>query len=227
MSYGNNQNMLKTGNKKMDKERMEMQYQNEDEYKTLTDFRSNRQQPLQSTGRESTKIRCYRSATVCLVLLCVLLLTAVIVLCVLINTNIHQCHKTKNELRKTLSEADGWTYYQSSFYFISSEQKSWTDSRRYCRERGADLIIINNREEQDFINFFTGKERHWIGLSDSDVEGIWKWVDGSTLTSVFWKSGEPNGHSGENCVETHSSEWNDYSCNKAIQWICEKKMLLQ
>jgi len=31
---------------------------------------------------------------------------------------------------------------------MSSEKKSWTESRRYCRERGADLIIINNKEKQ-------------------------------------------------------------------------------
>jgi len=39
-------------------------------------------------------------------------------------------------------------YYKSSLYFLSSEKKNWTESRRYCIERGADLIIINNREEQ-------------------------------------------------------------------------------
>ncbi len=43
---------------------------------------------------------------------------------------------------------DGWIYYQSNLYFISTEKKSWTESRRHCTERGADLTIINNREEQ-------------------------------------------------------------------------------
>jgi len=43
---------------------------------------------------------------------------------------------------------DGWTNYQYSVYFISSEKKNWTESRRYCRDRGADLIIINSNEEQ-------------------------------------------------------------------------------
>ncbi len=42
----------------------------------------------------------------------------------------------------------GWTCYQSSFYYKSNEKKNWTESRRDCTERGADLIIINNREEQ-------------------------------------------------------------------------------
>ncbi|XP_048012870.1 C-type lectin domain family 4 member E-like isoform X2 [Megalobrama amblycephala] len=121
----------------------------------------------------------------------------------------------------SLGKLDGWIYYQSSLYFISSEEKNWIESRRYCTERGTDLIIINNREEQEFVkNSFDG---FWIGLTDSDVEGRWKWVDGSTLTSGFWRSGEPNSYRGEeDCVLTDSTGWNDYPCYGAFRWICEK-----
>uniref|UniRef100_A0A8C2HSR4 C-type lectin domain-containing protein n=1 Tax=Cyprinus carpio TaxID=7962 RepID=A0A8C2HSR4_CYPCA len=77
----------------------------------------------------------------------------------------------------------GWTCYQSSFYFMSTEKKNWTESRRYCKERGADLIIINNREEKDFVHNTSGNAVFYIGLTDTDVEGTWKWVDNSTLTS--------------------------------------------
>uniref|UniRef100_A0A8C1GVQ8 Uncharacterized protein n=1 Tax=Cyprinus carpio TaxID=7962 RepID=A0A8C1GVQ8_CYPCA len=111
------------------------------------------------------------------------------------------------------------------FYFISSLKKSWTESRRYCTERGADLIIINNREKQEFAKRFSNGNEFWIGLTDSDKEGNWKWVDGSTLTSGFWRSGEPNGKSGENCVVSFSSGWRDHPCNNAFRWICEKKTL--
>ncbi|KAF4115379.1 hypothetical protein G5714_002868 [Onychostoma macrolepis] len=85
--------------------------------------------------------------------------------------------------RRTPQNTDGWIYYQSSIYFISSKIKSWDESRRYCTEKGADLIIINSREEQDFVKKISADAKVWIGLTDSDVEGIWKWVDGSTLTS--------------------------------------------
>ncbi|XP_065139517.1 CD209 antigen-like protein C [Paramisgurnus dabryanus] len=253
-------------------------YEGENVYRTQTDSDTNRQQPLQSTGSELVRIRSYRSVTVCLVLFCVLLLTAVIVLCVLIDTNNQQINnknlteendqlltkytnlkeERKQLLTKYTSMTDerdeliakyniiteqneqlnqekkelrrhfngGWIYYQSTLYYISSEKKSWDESRRYCRERGADLIIINNGEEHDFFQKMSGTEYVWIGLSDSDEEGRWKWVDGSTLNSNFWHTGDPNGGRKENCALKHSSLWADYPCNDAYKCICEKKFLI-
>ncbi|ROL44498.1 C-type lectin domain family 4 member M [Anabarilius grahami] len=110
--------------------------------------------------------------------------------------------------------------YQSSLYFISSEKKTWTESRRYCTERGADLIIINDREEHEFVRKHF--DYFWIGLTDSDVEGRWKWVDGTNMTSGFWRSGEPNNYNDEDCALIYSTGWNDYPCKEALRGICEK-----
>ncbi|KAA0703916.1 Collectin-12 Collectin-3 [Triplophysa tibetana] len=246
----------------LDRERVEMNveiYESADDFRTQTDSKTNRQQPLQCTGSETVRNRSHRSVLVCLVVLCVLLLTAVIVLCVLIYTNNHQFHinnknitqerdqllsnyiniteerdeirakfnnitKLYKELRTNLY--DGWIYYKFSLYFISLEEKNWTESRRYCRERGADLIIINNKEEQDFIEKKATKKGFWIGLSDSDEEGRWKWVDGSAMISRFWGSGEPNGQTLENCVESAALVWNDLYCHMTRKWICERSFLI-
>ncbi|XP_073672067.1 uncharacterized protein [Paramisgurnus dabryanus] len=255
-------NVLKTEIQVTD--RMEMMvviYESGDDLQTQTDSNTNKQQLLQSTGGECVMNRSYRSVTVCLVLLCVLLLTAVIVLCVLIYTNNQQLKinnkklteekhqllskytniteerdqlvtkctgitKEREQLLTKYTITDGWIYYQSSLYLNSSEQKSWIESRSYCRERGADLIIINNKEEQDFLKNKYGNERLWIGLSDSDEEGRWKWVDGSTLTTRFWASVEPNSNEGdEDCVVFESTGWADYPCTHTFKWICERKLL--
>ncbi|XP_050977585.1 lymphocyte antigen 75-like [Labeo rohita] len=234
-----------------------------------------------NTGSDYVKTRSSRAAVACLVLLCVLLLTAVIVLCVQVFTNIDlfqlksknimeerlqlltkisnvsekrewllnkninvtnerdeliskntnltkqrdQFKQERDELLKTFKETDGWLYFSFSFYFFSSEKKSWTESRRYCTERGADLIIINNTEEQEFAKKFSHGNEFWIGLTDIDVEGKWKWVDGSTLTSGFWASGQPNGNKNENCAVTYSPGWTDYPCIYALKWICEKSIV--
>ncbi|XP_073672060.1 uncharacterized protein [Paramisgurnus dabryanus] len=243
----------------VDRMKMEMIYENVADYRTQTGVNTNRQQPLQSTGSERVRMRSYRSVSVCLVLLCVLLLTAVIVLCVLINTNNQQFNiKNKNiteereqlltkytniteerdqlltkytniteerdQLLTKYTITDGWIQYRFSLYFISSKKKSWTESRRYCTQKGADLLIINNKEEQDFVQKISSTNHIWIGLSDSDKEGRWKWVDGSTLTSGFWSPKEPNGGRGENCAESYSSKWNDLPCNHARKWICKKNL---
>ncbi|KAK9976638.1 hypothetical protein ABG768_021843 [Culter alburnus] len=296
MSDGIYEDVIRTESEGMNTDRMEMIVEIYESAECVRDhdFRTetNTHQPLQRTGSVCVKIRSSRAAAVCLVLLCVLLLTAVIVLCVhihtkssnytpethqlltnitnltqerdqlltmitnlseerdglkiknknlinerdqLLNKNMaltnerdeltkerDQFNQERNELWKMLNET-GYIY-QSSLYYISSEKKNWTESRRYCTERGADLIIINNREEQEFVKKISGNAGVWIGLTDSDVEGRWKWVDGSTLNSGIWANGEPNGYKRENCALLYSSGWYDYSCNDAFKCICEKNI---
>uniref|UniRef100_A0A9J7XKU7 C-type lectin domain-containing protein n=1 Tax=Cyprinus carpio carpio TaxID=630221 RepID=A0A9J7XKU7_CYPCA len=209
--------------------------------KDTEDFNTAKPQTPQHTGSDGVKIRSSRAAGVCLVLLCVLLLTAVIVLCVIFTQERQQFISTtenltrerdqlkheKNYLWSSLCKVDRWKCHQSSLYFISSEKKSWTESRRYCRER-ADLIIINNTEEQEFVKIISGGSGYfWIGLTDIEEEGRWKWVDGSTLTSEFWASGEPNSYRGkeEDCAINRSSGWADFPCDETYKWICEKSVL--
>ncbi|XP_071361310.1 CD209 antigen-like protein A isoform X2 [Trachinotus anak] len=140
-----------------------------------------------------------------------------------------------NDLKRKLKNFDhhfqqGWVYFHPSFYYISSIEKSWQDSRDDCLQRGADLVIINSKEEQDF----TGKvhRNKWIGLTDRDTEGVWKWVDGSPLTKSYWGQGEPNNFRGtkEDCVEIRFHEgqnsWNDKACGDNNFWICEKTVAL-
>uniref|UniRef100_A0A8C1UFZ9 Zmp:0000000924 n=1 Tax=Cyprinus carpio TaxID=7962 RepID=A0A8C1UFZ9_CYPCA len=131
----------------------------------------------------------------------------------------------------TCRATDQWIFYQFSFYYMSNETKNWTESRQDCLKKEADLIIINSSEEQDFVKNNTVNREFWIGVNDSDVEGRWKWVDGSNLTSGFWASREPNGGREENCAVTYLIEhptllgWLDVKCNNAYQWICEKSIL--
>ncbi|KAI7792964.1 putative CD209 antigen-like [Triplophysa rosa] len=219
--------------------------------KETADSNTTRTKSHEITVKEPARNRSPRSVLVCLVVLCVLLLTAVIVLCVKPNlerdqlilkingltedkTNLFskcenltnerdQLKREKAELQTSLGKMDGWIYYQSHFYFISSELLGWSESRRYCRERGADLIIIDNREEEDFILKTPGTYNSWMGLSDFVVDDRWKWVDGSALNFTFWRSGEPNVTKNRvDCILSTTAGWAMYPCNYGFKWICEK-----
>ncbi|KAL6466981.1 hypothetical protein MHYP_G00247850 [Metynnis hypsauchen] len=76
-----------------------------------------------------------------------------------------------------------WIYFSSSIYYISTEKKTWYGSRQECRKTGADLVTIHNKEEQDFIEMLRRGQKAWIGLTDRETEGLWKWVDGSGLST--------------------------------------------
>uniref|UniRef100_A0A096MCD7 C-type lectin domain family 4 member M-like n=1 Tax=Poecilia formosa TaxID=48698 RepID=A0A096MCD7_POEFO len=113
-------------------------------------------------------------------------------------------------------------------YYISSAVATWGESRNDCLKRGADLVIINSRDEQDFLTWY--KKRLWIGLTDAEKEGEWKWVDGTRLNTSYWGPDEPNSDLGENedCGEMRFFEsennWNDVSCGIKNSWICERKL---
>ncbi|XP_051240086.1 CD209 antigen-like protein E isoform X2 [Dicentrarchus labrax] len=131
------------------------------------------------------------------------------------------------EKLQDLNRQQGWVYFSGSFYYISSLEKSWQDSRYDCLQRGADLVIINSREEQEFTRRF--QKTVWIGLTDSATEGWWKWVDGTPLTTSYWAQSEPNGVPirDEDCAEIKmyhlENSWNDESCDHQRFWICESK----
>ncbi|KAJ8366750.1 hypothetical protein AAFF_G00342640 [Aldrovandia affinis] len=76
---------------------------------------------------------------------------------------------------------EGWEQRNSTCYYFSTEEKSWQDSRSECLKQGADLVIIESEGEQDFISKHTRGGYYWIGLSDSETEGTWLWVDGTPL----------------------------------------------
>uniref|UniRef100_A0A3B5QVR0 C-type lectin domain family 17, member A-like n=1 Tax=Xiphophorus maculatus TaxID=8083 RepID=A0A3B5QVR0_XIPMA len=128
----------------------------------------------------------------------------------------------------------GWITLNVSCYYFSNEAGSWDEARSDCIHRGADLLVMNNAEEKTFLAALFKKEA-WIGLNDKETEGSWKWVDGTSPEFKNWHDSQPNngGTSGrwgeEDCAHVYNNDkasWNDFSCDGAKHWICEKVLKL-
>uniref|UniRef100_A0A8C2L4V7 C-type lectin domain-containing protein n=1 Tax=Cyprinus carpio TaxID=7962 RepID=A0A8C2L4V7_CYPCA len=86
-------------------------------------------------------------------------------MCVLLLTGVILWNFTHNRYSRI--------YYKCSFYYVSTEIKNWTESRINCMERGADLLMINSTEEQEFMKKIVCSTSVWIGLTDADEEVSW------------------------------------------------------
>ncbi|XP_038164300.1 CD209 antigen-like protein E, partial [Cyprinodon tularosa] len=110
--------------------------------------------------------------------------------------------KVKNET--CLKCEAGWELHGVNCYYFSNNKSTWNENRDSCRGQGGDLVKIDSREEQMFLEGkvkekMTNKDdSFWIGLTDSDNEGSWVWVDGSPLKESlsFWGNNEPDGQGG-------------------------------
>ncbi|XP_026206459.1 C-type lectin domain family 4 member M-like [Anabas testudineus] len=152
--------------------------------------------------------------------------------------------KTRERLCKKCDNS--WKQFQMRCYYFSSRKLSWSSSRAWCQTQGGDLLIVNSEEEQRFIFDASQAQeqsstRLWIGLTDVEEEGDWRWVDGSKVTSdlQFWLSRAGTGTEpddwklddplGEDCGHIDMSEhalksWMDGSCEMPYRWICEKNI---
>ncbi|XP_034395697.1 C-type lectin domain family 4 member M-like [Cyclopterus lumpus] len=136
--------------------------------------------------------------------------------------------RERDELQKLVNETtccpNRWTQFGNSCYFISSVKENWSVSNTLCQSYDAQLVIISSKEEQEFITSF--KRRTWIGLTDGEREGVWKWVDGTAPNETYWRSSQPDNMLNEDCVESSTvynmGNWNDFRCNANVYFTCEK-----
>uniref|UniRef100_A0A3B4UFJ8 C-type lectin domain family 4 member A-like n=1 Tax=Seriola dumerili TaxID=41447 RepID=A0A3B4UFJ8_SERDU len=193
----------------------------------------------------------FRAAALILGLLCILLLVGCIVLSKLYMQIIEEkdvVEATNNELQVTNNELQvrldtmlkencqaqgnmtvaGWKRFRSSCYYKSTDMKNWNDSRKDCQSIGADLVIINSKEEQEFVMKMNKHGASWIGLQSEKrkvwlEEWQWKWVDGSLPEYLGWQVGV-------NVIPVdRSTAYMDvqglmHAKNGSKQWICEKQI---
>ena len=109
---------------------------------------------------------------------------------------------------------------------------NWSDAEDFCKEKGAHLASLTSTVLNDYA--LEGKDKRgiyhlWIGGSDLEVEGVWKWADCTPWEFTFWRLGEPNNANGvqeQDCLtyDPGARTWDDYHCDTPCGFLCSKSI---
>ena len=111
-----------------------------------------------------------------------------------------------------------WEENGNRCYLWSRDVKNWTEAEDFCQRKGGHLASVTSTTINDYVLEGKGKRSMplWIGGSDLEVNGVWKWADCSVWDFTIWKQGEPNDHLvPQDCLSIHPEErkWDDVGCN--------------
>lgn len=116
--------------------------------------------------------------------------------------------------------------FNNHTYRLITNDTDWYTAKKICESLGGHLVTITSADEQSYIyhTLLAGYDSNvMIGLSDCEVEGVWKWVTGEPLQYTNWGYGEPNNASEEDyALIRPSGTWNDGHCDsEKWSYICE------
>ncbi|XP_066268526.1 cuticle collagen 2C-like [Branchiostoma lanceolatum] len=129
-------------------------------------------------------------------------------------------------------------------YKVFNTRKTFIDSVTTCREDGGTLAMPRDAETNAFLASFNEEEKtpllsqfrdyptydhlFWIGLEDQEIDGTFKWLDGSALGRYrLWGPRQPDSGTGdEDCVVfgnifIQGHKWYDLPCNYQLRFICQ------
>ena len=91
---------------------------------------------------------------------------------------------------------------RSSFSIIEGNF-TWQEAKADAEAKGGRLAVLDTQVKIDSANTYleglgVDWPNLWIGLSDEDVEGQWKWINDNLLSANNWGGDEPNGGTSEN-----------------------------
>ncbi|KAB0385363.1 hypothetical protein FD755_000319 [Muntiacus reevesi] len=136
----------------------------------------------------------------------------------------NQEKKSSESLPNTgkLKEVSWWCWGVNCYYF-TAETKTWMGCNQTCQSHDSSLLKIDDAEELNLLQPQACQNSYWIGLSFSQMENRWKWIDNGipsrlNLTIMnyhFWKS---------ECAFLTSTRIETINCSKTYNCICKKRI---
>jgi len=121
---------------------------------------------------------------------------------------------------------DDFVQIGESYYFISDEKLSWSKAQFDCMNRNGHLLELSEdtklSEIRPFLNFKYTNRSFWVGASDLETEGVFRWFhSGDKFNKGLWTN--TTGETGDHCVKLSGDflKFSNSDCDEAGHYICE------
>ncbi|KAK2863125.1 hypothetical protein Q5P01_002658 [Channa striata] len=138
-------------------------------------------------------------------------------------------HTATRESRCSLCPAS-WRWWSGHCYFFSvglQDRRRWGESAEFCQLHNSTLAVIKDSAEMEFIQGvmqeFPRFPFLWVGLTDSQQEGQWLWLDGMDVQhyspgAVQWDSDS------RDCADLRGGgRLFAADCEESGPWVCKKE----
>lgn len=122
---------------------------------------------------------------------------------------------------------------ESSCYVFVSQRVTWSDAEAACDGLGGHLASVESFEEDAFLGRWPAElglstgdgSGIWLGATDAQQDGFFRWSDDTPLSFSRWAPGQPDNGAGQDCIEKRNDGiglWYDRRCTDPLPYVCER-----
>ncbi|NWV68571.1 MRC1 protein, partial [Malurus elegans] len=121
----------------------------------------------------------------------------------------------------------GWERYSFYCYLVGHTSVTFSEAKKTCERTSGYLATIGDRYEQAYLTSLIGlrPEKHfWIGVSDMEEPGSFKWVTGEGALYTNWNAAMPGKEAGCVALRTGNAAglWDVQNCDVKAKFLCKK-----
>ncbi|XP_011920136.1 PREDICTED: killer cell lectin-like receptor subfamily F member 2 [Cercocebus atys] len=118
-----------------------------------------------------------------------------------------------------------WLLNQGKCYWFSTSFKTWKESQHDCTELQANLLVIQNLDELEFIqNSLKPGHFGWIGLYVTFRGNLWMWIDEHFLVPELFSVIGPTDD--RSCAVSTGKWVYSEDCSSTFKGICQRDAIL-
>ncbi|KFP11519.1 Macrophage mannose receptor 1, partial [Egretta garzetta] len=121
----------------------------------------------------------------------------------------------------------GWERHGFYCYLVGHTSVMFSEAKKACERSSGYLTSVGDRYEQAYLTSLIGlrsEKYFWIGLSDTEEQGMFKWVTGEGVLYTNWNAAMPGNEAGCVALRTGNAAglWDVQNCEAKAKFLCKK-----